>query len=98
MKYFEKLAGTEEKAKPLLDVYANIKDKSQNQGKMDELLKKMVELMSSVELPTENISQLVTSRYLEAQTPVLKTVKDAMPAGNNDFRKQRTQKPQGNYK
>lgn len=28
----------------------------------------------------------------------MKTVKDAMPAGNNDFRKQRTQKPQGNYK
>lgn len=77
-KFFEKVAGTEEKARPFLEVYSELQD-TKNKPKMDDVLKKFVGLFNTIDVAPELYSRNMLARYTEKQEPVLKSL------GNNDF-------------
>ena len=60
---------------------------------MEDLLKKMIELMSKVELSSEQLEKNMVSRYVEPQEKVMKSVRDATPV-NNDFSKNKAPRKQ----
>lgn len=83
-KYFEEIAGSEEKAKPFLEVFNELQDKKKAPAKMDELLKRIVVLVSKCEFTPEQKEKNIISRLTETPEPILKSLKDAHP---NDFSK-----------
>ena len=87
-KYFEEIAGSEEKANPFLSVFKELQNKEKAQAKMDELLKKMVLLVSHCEFTPEQKSKNIIARLVETPEKIQKSLKEANSA-THDFQKGR---------
>lgn len=85
-KYFEAIAGSEEKANPFLSVFKEIQNKEKAPAKMDELLKKMVVLVSHCEFTPEQKSKNIIARLMESPEKIQKSLKEANSV-TNDFQK-----------
>jgi hypothetical protein len=85
-KYFEVIAGSEEKANPFLSVFKEIQNKEKAPAKMDELLKKMVVLVSHCEFTPEQKSKNIIARLMESPEKIQKSLKEANSV-TNDFQK-----------
>jgi len=81
--YFVDLAGTEADAKPFLAVFEELKDKKKAETKMDEILKKFVDLVGKVEISNDEKETFIVRRLIEQTEPSLKLLKDANPTSNN---------------
>ena len=92
--YFVDLAGTEADAKPFLAVFEELKDKKKAETKMDEILKKFVNLVGKVEISIDEKETFIVRRLIEQTEPTLKLLKDANPT-SNDFSKSKNKRAQG---
>lgn len=84
-KFFTELAGSEP-VKPFLDVFSELKNKEKASGKMDEILKKLVGLVSKCSISPIEKEKNIIYRLFEHTKPALKQLKDAGPT-SNDFSK-----------
>lgn len=87
-KYFEEIAGGEDKANPFLSVFKELQNKEKASAKMDELLKQMVLLVSHCKFTPEQKSKNIIVRLVESPEKILKSLKEANSA-TNDFQKGR---------
>lgn len=63
-KYFEEIAGTEEAAKPFLDVYAELREK-EAAAKKDDILRRLVGLIGKCEFSQDEKERYVIARWTE---------------------------------
>jgi hypothetical protein len=85
-KFFHELSGSEEQARPFLEVYAELKNKEKAEAKMDEILKKLVGLVGKCKLTPDDKERNIVRRLIEYTKPAMKSLKDAGPTAN-DFSK-----------
>jgi hypothetical protein len=92
--FYVDLAGTEADAKPFLAVFEELKDKKKAETKMEEILKKFVDLVGKVEISNDEKETFIVRRLIEQTEPTPKLLKDANPT-SNDFSKSKNKRGQG---
>ena len=88
-KYFEGIAGNEVKAKPLIDFYSKLKEKS---SKTESVLSNFIKLMASLDFSDEDKEQNVLARLLDKHEVTFKNLKESnIVAGSFDKSKKMRQ-------
>lgn len=83
-KYFEGIAGSEDKAKPFLEVYSSIQ-KKKAEDKMENILRKLVDLVKKSELDDETKEENILRRLCNftSEDISFKSLKDSVAAAGS---------------